>query len=99
MKKTDEQVNTWLFKVVIFLIVSGFLLSLNRWQRRRVHERSEHLLNDFHAQGTLMATFADFGFRPKSFVRRTSRRLMQPGAWELLKKSARMPGDDPDPGG
>jgi len=28
MKTTDEEANTWLFKVVILFIVAGFLLSL-----------------------------------------------------------------------
>jgi hypothetical protein len=28
MKNADEQANAWLFKVVIFFIVTGFLLSL-----------------------------------------------------------------------
>jgi hypothetical protein len=53
MKKTDEQANSWLFKVVIFFIVAGFVLSLIPLAKAQiVHQRSEHLLNDFHAQGT-----------------------------------------------
>lgn len=53
MKKADDQANTWLFKVVILFIVAGFLLSLIPLAKTQsVHQRSEHLLNDFDAQGT-----------------------------------------------
>ena len=53
MKKADDQANTWLFKVVIFFIVAGFLLSLIPLAKTpSVHQRSEHLLNDSHEQGT-----------------------------------------------
>jgi hypothetical protein len=52
-KKMDEQANTWLFKVVIFFIVAGFLLSLIPLAKAQsVHQRSGHLLNDFHARAT-----------------------------------------------
>lgn len=53
MRKADDQANTWLFKVVILFIVAGFLLSLIPLAKTQsVHQRSEHLLNDFDAQGT-----------------------------------------------
>ena len=52
MKKIDEQANTWLFKVVIFFIVAGFLLNLIPLAKAQsAHQRREHLLNDFHARG------------------------------------------------
>jgi heme/copper-type cytochrome/quinol oxidase subunit 2 len=47
-EKTDEAANTWLFMVVIFFIVAGFLLSLIPLAKaQNVHQRGEHLLNDF----------------------------------------------------
>jgi hypothetical protein len=53
MKNTDEQANAWLFKVVIFFIAAGFLLSLIPLAKaQNVQQRGEQLLNDFHAQGT-----------------------------------------------
>jgi len=53
MKHNDEQANIWLFKVVIFFIVAGFLLSLiplaKAQQMRKGHE---HVHDDFCAKST-----------------------------------------------
>ena len=52
MKTTDEEANTWLFKVVIMFIVAGFLLSLIPLAKAQETQKgNEYFLNAFHGGG------------------------------------------------
>jgi hypothetical protein len=52
MKITDEEANTWLFKVVIIFIVAGFLLSLIPLAKaQETQGGQEHILDAFHGGG------------------------------------------------
>ena len=52
MKITDEEANTWLFKVVIIFIVAGFLLSLIPLAKaQETQGGQEHILGAFHGGG------------------------------------------------
>jgi len=51
MKNNDKQANLWLFKVVIFFIVAGFLLSLIPLAKaQEMVKGNEHLCADFWTQ-------------------------------------------------
>src|SRR5215467_3096369 len=51
MKNNEQQANIWLFKVVIFFIVAGFLLSLIPLAKaQEMVKGNEHLCADFWTQ-------------------------------------------------
>jgi len=53
MKVTDEEANTWLFKIVIIFIVAGFLLSLIPLAKaQETHNGKEYFLDAFHGGGS-----------------------------------------------